>query len=81
MCQGEDTADVADAVSRFIVERVADMCTYMSLTKEIVVAGGLAKSQALLKHLSNLIKQDLSRLNLPEYVGAIGAAMSDGGGK
>ena len=81
MCQGVDIADVADAVSKFIVERVADMCTYMTLTKEIVVAGGLAKSQALVGHLARLLKEDLSVLNLPEYVGAIGAVMSYGVGK
>lgn len=81
MCQGRDIADVADAISRFIAERVAAMCTYMSLTKEVVVAGGLAKSQALIKHLPSLIKQDVSVLSLPEYVGAIGAIISYGGGK
>ena len=81
MCQGEDIADVADAISRFIVERVADMSTYMSLTKEIVVAGGLAKSQVIIKHLSRLLKQDLSVLKHPEYVGAIGAVISYEGGK
>jgi predicted CoA-substrate-specific enzyme activase len=81
MCQGRDIADVADAISRFIAERVADMCTYMSLTKEIVVAGGLAKSQTIIKHLQTLIKQDVSVLNLPEYVGAIGAAIWHGVGK
>ena len=80
ICQGRDIAEVADAILRFIVERVADMCTTMNLSKEIVVVGGLAKSQALIKHLANLLKQDLSALNLPEYVGAIGAAISDGGG-
>ena len=77
MCQGINIADVADAISRFIVERVAAMCTCMSLAQEIVVAGGLAKSKALMKHLPGLLKQDVSVLNLPEYVGAIGAAMSD----
>jgi predicted CoA-substrate-specific enzyme activase len=81
LCQGMDIADVANAISKFIAERVADMCTYMSLTKEIVVAGGLAKSQAIIKHLQSLIKQDVSVLNLPEYVGAIGAVMSHEGGK
>jgi predicted CoA-substrate-specific enzyme activase len=81
MCQGVDIADVADAISRFIVERVAAMCTYVSLAKEIVVAGGLAKSKALMKHLPVLLKQDVSVLNLPEYVGAIGAVMSYEGGK
>jgi len=79
MCQGVDIADVADAVSKFMSERVAAMCTYLPLTKEIVVAGGLAKSPALIKHLSSLIKKDISVLGLPEYVGAIGAAMSDDG--
>ncbi len=76
MCQGVDTADIADAVSKFMSERVAAMCTYLPLTKEIVAAGGLARSQALIKHLSSLIKQDVSVLSLPEYVGAIGAAIS-----
>ena len=81
ICQGTDITDVADAVLRFIAERVADMSTYMSLTKEIVVAGGLAKSQVLVKHLSSLIKQDVSALKHPEYVGAIGAVMSYEGEK
>jgi predicted CoA-substrate-specific enzyme activase len=81
MCQGMDIADVANAILRFIVERVAAMCTTMSLAEEIVVAGGLAKSKALMKHLPSLIKQDVSVLNLPEYVGAIGAVMSYEGGK
>jgi len=80
MCQGMDIADVADAISRFIVERVAAMCTCMSLAQEIVVAGGLAKSKALMKHLRSLLKQDVSVLHLPEYVGAIGAVMSYEGG-
>jgi predicted CoA-substrate-specific enzyme activase len=78
MCQGMDIADVANAISRFMVERVAAMCTTMSLAKEIVVAGGLAKSKALVKHLRSLIKEDVSVLNLPEYVGAIGAVISYG---
>jgi predicted CoA-substrate-specific enzyme activase len=81
MCQGVDIPDVANAISRFIAERVAAMCTSMSLAKEIVVAGGLAKSEALMKHLPALLKQDVRALNLPEYVGAIGAVMSDEGGK
>jgi len=52
------------------------MCTYMPLTKEIVVAGGLAKSPALIKHLSRLLQQDVTVLSFPEYVGAIGAVVS-----
>jgi predicted CoA-substrate-specific enzyme activase len=79
MCQGMDIADVADAISRFIGERVAAMCSAMPLAQEIVVAGGLAKSKALLKHLRNLLRQEISVLNPPEYVGAIGAVMSDEG--
>jgi predicted CoA-substrate-specific enzyme activase len=76
LCQGADIADVADAVSRFIVERVAAMASTLPLTREVVVAGGLAKSKAVMKHLPILLKQEVSVLNLPEYVGAIGAVMS-----
>ncbi|HUL22940.1 MAG TPA: acyl-CoA dehydratase activase [Thermodesulfobacteriota bacterium] len=81
MCRGIDIADVAEAISRFIAERVAAMCTTMSLEKEVVVAGGLAKSKALMKHLPSLIGQDLSVLSFPEYAGAIGAVMSYEDGK
>jgi predicted CoA-substrate-specific enzyme activase len=76
MCQGMDIADVANAISRFMAERVGAMCTSMPLAKEIVVAGGLANSRALIKHLPSLIKEDVSVLDLPEYAGAIGAVMS-----
>jgi (R)-2-hydroxyacyl-CoA dehydratese activating ATPase len=79
MCRGVGMADVANAVSRFMGERVAAMCTYMPLTKEVVVAGGLAKSQALIKHLSALIKEEIGVVDLPEYLGAIGAVITYGG--
>ncbi len=76
MCEGVDIADVADAITRFMVERVAAMSTFMSLSHEIIVAGGLAKSKALVKHLSGMLKQDLHAVDLPEYICAIGAALS-----
>lgn len=81
MCQGVNVADVADAIARFIIERVAAMCTCMPLKQEIVVAGGLAKSKALMKHLPVLLKQAVSVSRFPDYVGAIGAVVSDEGGK
>lgn len=81
MCQGEDIADVAAAALRYIAERVANMSTYLSLTKEIVVAGGIAKSQVIIDHISELLKQDISVLEHPEYVGAIGAAIDCEGEK
>lgn len=76
LCQGVEIADVANAAVKFIVERVAAMCTCMSLSSEIVLAGGLAKSQAIVGRLPGLIKQDVSVLSLPEYAGAIGAVVS-----
>ena len=81
MCQGVNIADVADAISRFIVERVAAMASTMPLEEEVVVVGGLAKSKALMKHLPVLLKRDIKVLSLPEYVGAIGAAISNEGDK
>lgn len=81
LCQGEEIAEVAGAISRFVVERVAAMCTTMDLKREVVVAGGLAKSQALIGQLAYLLKQELCVLDHPEYVGAIGAVISNGGGE
>ena len=74
LCRGVDMADVANAVLKFIAERVGAMCTCMSLDSEIVMAGGLAKS--LVGRLSGLIERDVSLLSLPEYAGAIGAVVS-----
>ncbi len=48
ICQGVEIADVANAILRFIVERVAAMCAGISLAEEIMVAGGLAKSGPLI---------------------------------
>jgi predicted CoA-substrate-specific enzyme activase len=81
MCQGVDTADIANAVVKFVGERVAAMSTYLPLTEEIVAVGGLAKSRVLIGHLSSLLKKDLKFVDVPEYVGAIGAVLSYGGGK
>jgi len=81
LCQGEQTTDVADAALRFIVERVAAMASTMPLEQEVVVAGGLAKSKALLKHLPVVLKHKVTALSLPEYAGAIGAAISYEGDK
>lgn len=76
LCQGIDVADLANAILKFIAERVAAMSTYRPLAEKVVVSGGLARSKALVEHLSSLIKQDVSILELPEYVGSIGAAVS-----
>jgi predicted CoA-substrate-specific enzyme activase len=76
MCQGIDIADIASAVLKFITERVAAMCTYIPPAKETVVAGSLGNSRALIKHLSSSMKQDVSALDIPEYVGAVGAVVT-----
>lgn len=76
MCEGVDIAEAANAILKFIAERTAAMCASMSLEKEIVVAGGLAKSRAFVKHLSSLMKQDVSALAIPEYASAIGAVVT-----
>lgn len=81
ICQGRELPDVASAVAKFVAERVADMSTYMPLTQDVVIAGGLAKSQPVIKHLKNLLKKDLSPLKYPEYVGAIGAVIGYEGKK
>ena len=55
--------------------------SYLPLTPEVMVAGGLARSEALVKHLSALLDRDIVVAQHPEYVGAIGAVVSYGGGE
>jgi predicted CoA-substrate-specific enzyme activase len=80
LCQGEEAADVANAITKYIAERIAAMCTTISPVDEIVFAGWLAKSKALTTHISALLNKDIKVLDQPEYVGAVGAVLSYGGG-
>ncbi len=79
--QGYDISDVADAIFRFIAERIFSMCTYIPKRDKFVIAGGLARSKALIYHLSILMERELKVLENPEYIGAIGAALSYEGGE
>jgi activator of 2-hydroxyglutaryl-CoA dehydratase len=81
LCRGGDMSDVAGAVTKFIVERIADMCTTMALEKEVVAAGGLARSRLVVDLLSGAINRDVRALKHPEYAGAVGAAVSYEGEK
>ncbi len=81
ICRGVDSAGIARAVTRFIVERVAAMAGGVSLDGEILIAGGLAKSPCLVRQLSASLKRQVVVPDLPEYVGAIGAVVALGGGK
>jgi len=78
MSRGMEVEDVADAVSRFMGGRVGAMCTTMSLAEEITAAGGLARSRALIRCLSEAIEREVRVPDLPEYVCAVGAAVSYG---
>jgi len=80
LCQGEEAADVANAITKYIAERVAGMCTTIGPKDEIVFAGCLARSQALTRHISALLNKNIKTLDQPEYVGAVGAVLSYGGG-
>jgi len=75
VCQGIAAADVARAALGYVVERVASLCRSMPLAEEVVVAGGLAQSAALVGQLRTALGVHLSLPERPQYVGAIGAAV------
>ncbi len=75
ICRGAGAADAAYAVDGYVVERVASLCAAMTLEREILVAGGLARSSSIVERLGRAIGYDLRVPELPEYVGAIGVAM------
>jgi predicted CoA-substrate-specific enzyme activase len=76
LCRGLERADVAKSALGFIVDRAATLCLSFTLHKNIVVAGGLAKSRLILEMLGSALNQEIKALQTPEYVGAIGAAVS-----
>ncbi len=75
VCRGIPGADVAGAILGYVVERVRSLCRSMPLEREVVVAGGLARSAELVRRLQAVLGRDLSVPELPQYAGAIGAVM------
>jgi len=75
MTRGHDRRDIARAVHRAIATRTAGMLARVSTEPPIVFAGGAALNPGLRRLIEEAIGQPLIVPEMPQMVGALGAAL------
>ncbi|MHB8111763.1 MAG: acyl-CoA dehydratase activase [Syntrophorhabdaceae bacterium] len=72
---GVDQADIAAGLVDSIVRRVVAMIHKVGYVPDLILTGGCAKNEALIRSIEKAIGQGIARLPDPQIVGAIGAAL------
>jgi len=69
-------ADIARAVHNGIAERVASMIRRVGIEKDLVLVGGVARNRGFVDALARNLGVEVTVPEDPEYVSALGAALS-----
>ena len=69
-------ADIARAVHNGIAERVASMVRRVGIEKDLVLIGGVARNRGFVDALNRILGVEVKVPEDPEYVSALGAALS-----
>jgi len=74
--EGRDLVDILAGVHDSTVRRLAAIAGTIGITEDVVMTGGCAKNERLVKGLGNHFKVEMKTLAVdPRLVGAIGAAL------
>ena len=73
--EGVDQADIAAGLVDSIVRRLVAMIHRVGLVPRLVVSGGCAKNEGLVRGLERALGEDVLRLPAPQLTGALGAAL------
>lgn len=71
-------ADISRAIHDAMAERIYGMVSRVGLEKDIVLIGGMARNVGFVTSLRNVFGKEILVPNNPEYVSAVGAALSAG---
>lgn len=71
-------ADIARAVCHAMASRLASLVRRIGLEKETVMIGGVAKNPGIIHELEKDLKIKLLSLDKPDFIGALGAALTAG---
>ena len=69
-------ADVARAIHDSIANRIASLARRLRVQKDVVLVGGVARNAGYVNSLKSALGVDLMVPNDPEFVGALGAALT-----
>jgi len=73
--QGVEREEIAMAIHRAVINRLASMAKRFPLREEVVFAGGCAHNPCLKKLLEQSLKRNIQVACAPEMTGALGAAL------
>jgi benzoyl-CoA reductase subunit D len=73
---GTEKADISKAIHDSIADRIGGMTRRAGLEKDIVLIGGVAKNVGFVESLKKSLNMDILVPTDPEYVSAVGAAVS-----
>ncbi len=75
LAQGTAKADVAQGANNSITSRVAGLARRIGITPVVVMTGGVAKNDAVVRCMEKQIGYDITVAPDPQTVGALGAAL------
>jgi activator of 2-hydroxyglutaryl-CoA dehydratase len=75
IAKGEESAAIALGLHEAIATRIASMAKHLGLRKEVVFVGGGALNKCLHALLKEKLGIDIARVENPQTVGALGAAL------
>jgi len=73
--KGVEREEIAMAIHRAVINRLASMAKRFPLREEVVFAGGCAHNPCLKKLLEQSLKRNIQVTSVPEMTGAVGAAL------
>jgi len=74
--EGRELVDIVAGAHDSVVRRLAAIAGTIGITEDVVMTGGCAKNERLVKGLENHFKVEMKTLGVnPQLVGAIGAAL------
>lgn len=74
---GFTKADISKAIHDAVADRIAGMARRAGIEKDVVVIGGVAKNIGFIDALKRALNMDILVCPNPEYVSAIGAAITE----
>ncbi len=75
LAQGESKEDIIAGLHESISERISSMLNRISVQKEVVLTGGVAKNAGIIKSLERKLKMKIIVPLEPQISGAVGAAL------
>ncbi len=75
LAEGARRRDVANGVHRSIAQRVAMMAKSLQPQAPAAFSGGVAKNRCMVRELATVLGMEIAVPEMPEYAGALGAAI------